>query len=386
VIRRLLLIGSVLGAACHTPARPRFAAEPLATPVAAWIPADAVMVIAIGPGGAVDIDALAAALGVPEPGAFAPPGGVWILLDEDASSTARCEPARPDAAAALIGKGGKQSRSAGATLIELGDTITVIEGGVACAVASGAASRRARHAARLAGLGDDERLIADPAARAALAALPAGAAVVAWGPGDVIGGGVDAEGLGLTEALGALGDLAGALSIDRSKGLVVTVRPERGPIGPESKGPASIGRIAHPPAPPPLPPLPVPPRDENTDVPESAEYRVAADRLTRALFAAAEDAQAIAAREDAAAAAWVAAWGEAAITPDGGAIEVRWTPPAWPPAEVRAAADAARAAARAGLDDLRARHGARIAEAEALVAELVKIRARDVAAFDRAHP
>jgi len=382
VIRVLLPV--LLLVACRTPA-PRFATAPLATPVAAWIPADALMVIAIAPGGAAEVDALARALQVPEPGQFAAPGEVWILLDGDASSTARCAPAAAGVEAALLGKGGVASRAGGATLIERGDTITVLRDGVACTVASGAASRRARHAVRLATLAGEERLLARADARAALDALPADAAVVAWGAGDVVGGGVDAAELGIAGALGALGEIAVAVAIDpASHELAVTVVPADASRTASAPPRGSVGLIASPPGPPALAALPLPPRDENVDVPESPEYREAVQRLTRALFAAAELATEITARADAARAAWIAAWGDASITGAAAALEVRWTPPAWPPGQIRAAADAAYAAAHAGVDDLVARHAAAIGAAEALLPELVKIRARDVAAFDRA--
>ena len=359
-----------MGVACHTPP-PRFAEGPLATPLARWIPADAVMVIAIGADGAAEVDALAEAMQVPAPGKFAPPGGLWILLDSEATSTARCEAAK----AAPSPAGARVSHSAGATLVELGDTTTVFRDGVACVVASGAASRRARHAVRLAGLTDDERLVSNPAARAAIDALPPDADVIAWGAGDVIGGGVNDD---LAATLGAMGNVAVALSLDEGV-LTVSAHPERAPEGRESKG-LRMGLYARPPSSPPLAPLPIPPRDENTDVPESADYRAAIQRLTEHLFAAAELATEITTREDAATAAWIAAWGEAILATADGTVELTWTPPPSP----RAAADRASDDARAGLDELRARHARLVADAEAMLPELVKIRARDVAAHDRA--
>lgn len=141
-----------------------------------------------------------------------------------------------------------------------------------------------------------------------------------------------------------------------------------------------MGLYAQPPIPPALPSLPIPPRDENTDVPESADYRAVVQRLTQLLFAAAEAATEITTREDAATAAWIAAWGDATLATTSGTIELTWTPPPTP----RAAADRARDAARAGIDELRARHAQLVAAAEAMLPELVKIRARDVANHDRA--
>ena len=46
-----------------------------------------------GADGSAAVDALAEAMQVPAPGKFAPAGGLWILLDSEATSTARCEPA-----------------------------------------------------------------------------------------------------------------------------------------------------------------------------------------------------------------------------------------------------------------------------------------------------
>jgi hypothetical protein len=374
VFRRLALVAlaGCVGVACHTPP-PRFAEGPLASPLARWIPADAVMVIARGGSGASAIDRLARELQVPVPSKFAPYGGLWILLDEDAQTTARCAPgatpAEPD---------GTVSRSGGALLVESGDTVTVYEDGIACTVASAVASRRARHAVRLAGLADDERLVADAKARAAIDALPPDVAdVIAWGAGDVIGGGISDE---LSSALGTLGNVAVGMSFhEDGSALHVYVRPERGLEGFESKV-VKVGLYAQPPVPPPLPPLPVPPRDENTDVPESADYRAAVQRLTQLLFAAAEAATEITTREDNATAAWIAAWGNAILMPSGDGILLTWSPTI----SSRHDADRARDAARAGIDELRARHERLVADAEAMLPELVKIRARDVAAHDRA--
>src|SRR5690606_37316020 len=145
----------------------------------------------------------------------------------------------------------------GATLIERGDTITVLRDGVACTVASGAASRRARHAVRLATLAGDERLLARADARAALDALPADAAVVAWGAGDVVGGGVDAAELGIAGALGALGEVAVAVAIDpATRELAVTVVAADASRTASAPTRGGVGLIASPPGPPALAALP----------------------------------------------------------------------------------------------------------------------------------
>jgi hypothetical protein len=366
--------------ACRTPAP----TAPLAagSALAAWIPSDVAMVIAVAPGGSADLDALAAALELPEPGAHvALPdevaaawpdarGALWMLLAIETATIARCARVG-DAARAAAALGGQPQRSGDAILVEHGEVTVVLRGGAGCAVSGGAASVRARHALRLATLGDDERLLrARPEVRAALEALP-DAEVTAWGAGPVIAGGLGG-GLALSGELAIAASMAGrTLRIEAS---APAARAAQVPLG----------GLAVPPPIEPLPPLPRPPIDENTDVPESAEYRAAVSAMAQLLADAVEVAGAVQAAEEAARAAWIAAWGEVAVAPDGERTVVTWTPPAWPPSRLRADADAALAAARAPIAEPRARYQALVDEAAAKVPALIKIRARDVAAWDRA--
>jgi hypothetical protein len=388
---RLFAVSVTAAVACRAPpsAPPRPA---LAPELAAWIPADVVMVIGAG-GDTSAIDEVAAALGVPAPGRFvALPedlatawqrtggarGALWMQLDRDAASTARCAViADPRAAVqALIAAGGVTSRAGAASLIELGAGVTVLRGGVACTVTSGAPSRRARHAVRLATLTGPDRLSARADAAAALGALPP-ATVIAWGDGALIGAGLDAEGVELAGRLGRFGDVAIAVDVAAGTRTVdITVVGAGGEPGgdpaPGAEHRFAVGRLAAAPPAPPLTPAPAAPVDENTDVPASAELIAARDRFDAAIADASELAARIAAADDAARARWRAAWGPASVVEAGARADVRWPLPAVIPPP---------------LDDasapLRARRDRRVAEAEAMIAELLRIRARDVSAHDR---
>jgi len=99
--------------------------------------------------------------------------------------------------------------------------------------------------------------------------------------------------------------------------------------------------------------------------------------VAQTLAEAAQLAQQIAAQDDAARAAWIDAWGTAQLTRTAGRATLTWT------YGTRARADAALDAA-ASDDGLRLQYFSRIQMAKKRIGELVKVRARDVAAYDRA--
>ena len=390
-------------AACRPPA-PAAPAAPTIASLTRWIPADAIMaIVVVDHAGAAPVDALARAVRAPSPlehvapppelAAIATRGRVWMLLDGEAGTIARCAEVRPpaDPAAAL---GGTARRAGSATIVDTTDAAIVLDGGFACVVTSGVRSRRDHHAVRLATLAADERLA--PTAVDAVATAP----VIVWGRGDVIGAGLDDTGEGLAAALARRGTVAIGARVEAGALRAEVVgaaptpapSPDAAPPAPAPPAPASapapdvvaVGPYAEPPPVPPPAPLPVPPVDENVDVPESPEHRATVARLAQTLAAAVETASALEAAAGAARAAWITAWGTATVTtsPDASRAALTWRPPA-PAAELRARADRAFAAAAAPIAELRARHDALVADAAARIAELVRIRARDVAAHDR---
>jgi hypothetical protein len=189
-----------------------------------------------------------------------------------------------------------------------------------------------------------------------------------WGAGDVIAGGLAGE-----LPLGPLGTLTIELAADAGTLRVDVRAPSIAAAAPETVKP---GSVAGAPEPERLTPLPLPEKDLNPDVPESPEYRAGVAQLAQTLAEAAQLAQEIRASEDAARAAWIAAWGTAQLTREAGRATVMWTPGS------RARADEAFDAA---FDNgLLLRHFSAVQRAQKRIHQLVKIRARDVAAYDRA--
>jgi hypothetical protein len=199
----------------------------------------------------------------------------------------------------------------------------VVRGGVACEVKAQVGSIRDKDAALLWNLRANER--------AAIA--PPAAPLWAWGHGQVIGSGIDAYAMqaldGRTLAIGV--DVVGAT-------LTVTGLPGAGTI--------AMGEHAEE-----QPPDPAAiPDDANADVPLSEEYTAAKKEIDQLDPIA----------------AWHAAWGTAKV--DAGTLT--WTMPA--------AAAELRAKAQTAYDQVA---GARSRAIDALL----RIRARDVAAWDKAH-
>jgi hypothetical protein len=291
----------------------------------------------------------------------------WIDLEtEEGGPMARC--ARigdtAKAAAALIDAGGTASTAGAATLIARNDETTVLRDGVACVITNGAASRREHHAVRLATLEADERLPAD-----ALAPV-AGAAYLGWGTGTVIGAGIhDDVGVALGKAPRAVGvDYDAAAQEIEIRVDVPDATIAMGSYA--SSRPVAIPTI----------PLPVLPEDGNTDVPLSVEYQQALDAVQATIAAAAAHAAAITRIDEQARAAWRDAWGTATVA-DG---TLRWRLPA-PAAELRGKANAAYDAANAGIQDEIAGYQAAVQAVDAAQPPLIKLRAHDVAAWDRQH-
>ncbi|MCB9574071.1 MAG: hypothetical protein H6709_18465 [Kofleriaceae bacterium] len=379
--------GAIACAACPgSPSHPRGA---IGAPVAAWLPADVEAAVVVPGDGAAAAAPLALLRAMELGDATA---GAWALLDVEGPVTARCvaDADAPGRAAALVAAGAAVATSAGAQLLEHDDAITIVRDGVTCDVTGGAASRRRRHAVRLAGLDDAERLVAAPATRRWLDALPP-APLRVWARDGYVDAVMAAVGLpaGLLDPGGAS---AIALDADATGRVVLTL------VGPaavvtqaaaRTEATVHVGALLRPPAEPALVPPPAVPTDDNPDVPLSQAYQAAVARLGDTLGAAALTQHRVVEQLQAVRAAWVDAWGEATVvatrTPPAVRVEVTWQAPAWPPDAVRARADAAATAARAGLDTLRAERQRLVDDAAAQIHELIVLRARDVAAWDREH-
>jgi len=397
---RPLALAVLVLAACRTPPP-----APLEAPmggIAGWIPKDVVMVLVARDGGDA-IDTLAVAMHAPSPRRHvAPPepvasawaragvaarGIAWMLIDGDAATTVRCARIeRGNPAAALVAAGGIRSKAGDAVLVQIDDVTVVLRGAIACSVTSAVTSRRALAAARLATLAGDDRLFArdEPrvAVERALAAVPE-AQVIVWGAGAVIGGGIDASGRGLAGALGELGEVAIALESAQGNDMrIAVVAPRIAAAPPVTVQPGAYAGL---PTMTPLAPLPLPAKDLNPDVPESREYKDAVSRLARVLAEAVDVAAQIDARRNAGLEAWVAAWGTAMVAREAGRLELTWRISA-SPVDLRAAAERAFNASLAGVDALQVRYSALIRDGAALNEEILRIRARDVAAFDRGRP
>lgn len=409
-VNSLPLVTCVALAACHAaPTGPRLPHGPLASSVAAWIPADAAVVIAIGPRGSAELDDVTTALGWIGPGllatidpvvttawqgaAIAPRGAMWILWDDDARSTATCAVAGNAAriADALVAAGGTRQVSHGAFVVELGDTTTVLRDGVACVVESGARTRTAHHALRLAALTDEDRLLTTRHDDAALLrSLPEGD-VVLLGKGELIGGLIEVVPGLATQTLA--GDTpAIALSIEpASHHVVITIASTVNPQAPArpDHGSVSPGTFALRVPRERRPDVPLPAKDENSDVPGTDAYRAAEHALAASLAGAIDLGQRLDNLEDAARAAFDRAWGSVSWVRRADdrieTVTATWTPPTWPAAELRAAAEAAEAHAREGEDELRALYQRAIEDVAAKIAARTSVRAKDVAAWDRAH-
>ncbi len=408
---RLELVIAVALAGCHPASTgPRLPHGPLASPLAAWIPSDAALVVVVGDGGSAAVDEVTTALGWIGPGVLAalersvalawddsgiqPRSAMWILWDDEARSTATCTVTGDawHAADALIQAGGTRQVSDGADLIDLGETTTVIRGDVACIVESGAASRRAHHALRLASLTAEDRLLASSAeVDGLLRALPA-ADVIVWGKGALVGGLVEVVPGAATEALAVAGTPAIAIGVDPSSHEVrLTIAAPA--VAPEAdrptEGTVSPGAFALLPPLGSLSPMTLPPKDENTDVPLSDEYLRASTAVLERLVKANELSQQHAALEATARGAFDGEWGTVtwARRAQGEVelVEATWAPPLWPPAQLHKRAATAMEEALATEPQVRAQYERLVAEATAGIEVMIGIRARDVAAWDRAH-
>jgi len=397
-------------AACHpAPTGPRLPHGPLASSVAAWIPADVAVVVAIGPDGSAAIDEVTGALGWIGPGVLAtidpavieawagaavkPRGAVWMLWDDDARSTATCVVAGNAAkiAAALEAAGGTRQVSAGAILVTLGDTTTVLRAGVACVVDSGAPSRREHYALDLAALTDVDRLLtARPDAATQLRALPA-ADVIVWGHGELIGGLIEVvPGPATLTLAGTTPAIALAIDPDTHQARITIVAPALGqPPSRADDGALSPSVLALRAPPERRRDLPLPARDENPDVPFSEAYLAAESEVATSLAGAVDLGRRLDNMAEAARLAAERAWGRATWHRDLSdtleVIEVTWDPPAWPPAALVTAADAGVARARDGEPELRALYDRAVDAVAGKLAARTSIRARDVVAWDRAH-
>ncbi len=405
------LLALLLLAACPPPKPPPTLplGGAIGSPLGDWIPADVALAVAVDGSSVAELSELLAALGLDGAGALGamgaretaawraagiePTGGVWMMLDVEAGVTARCAlvgPAGP-AAEALVAAGGTARTAEGARLVDLDDVVIVIEHGGACAVGGGARSRVERAALKLAALTAEDRLVARQDARAQLAQLPA-APLVAWAPSDAVDAVLAGTGLpvGMLDTARAA---ALALEVDVSGRVELTViAPPGAAAPPDGPAPVAPGAIVRGPAPTELPVAPALPPEDNPDVPRSAEHEAAAAALAEVLAAAEALAEQVRAADRAARAAWIQAWGigEARVTATGSvpaAVElaVEWRAPAWPPAALRAAAQAAAEAAVAEVPAWLAARAALLDDARARLDALVKLRARDVAAWDRAH-
>lgn len=356
--------------------------------MAAWIPADVLLVVMGTPGEDLRaVDKATAALGWTTVDDLLP-GGARLRMVLEAEVNALCR----DVVAADALPAGTVRTSAGALLITVGNEIIVMRDRVACTVHGGAASRREHQAMRLAALVDDERLLRRTDARAALARLPVGP-LVAWGGGDLVSGisldRIDPEtGLAMT----GLGNLAVTVGVDADRQQLWLAMVSTAPALPnhEPTMKVAVGPRVQPPMPSGLPSLPVPMADENVDVPESPEYKQAIGRLGAVLTEAITYSKQIAEIEERALEAWMNTWGEAEIDQtvrDGLLmVHVTWQPPAWPVEATRVKASSAyHQLVRAEAAELTASYQGKLAEARVLVDELIKIRARDVAAWDKTH-
>ncbi len=403
----VVLLTAVLGAvACGHAERPMPRLHgPIGAAAAAWIPADAVLVVVADGAGAVELGALLAAMELGAAGApgamgerettawrvagIEPRGGLWMLLDVEADVSARCAAVGPAAAAAdaLVAAGGVARAAPGARLVDLDAVTTVLRDGVACSVTGGARSGVERQALRLAGLAAGERLVDQEAARALLGELPM-APLVLWAHSDAVDAVLAIAGLpvGLLDTAAAT---AIAVDVDAAGRAVVTLRAPAGAVAPPAApAPVAIGAIVRGPAATDLPPNLALPADDNPDVPLSAEYAAASAALGEALAHADALGERVRDADRAARTAWITTWGvgTATLAAQAGTLEVviEWRAPGWPPATLRATAEAAVTAARVDVAALLAERAALMVTAGAQLDALIKLRARDVAAWDRA--